>query len=75
VSEGVLNGVRDGLLQLEIFLPPEQKQQVKSKMTGTLLPTELTINLTGSEISLFLSVTPDNGITQCASKMSSVVSR
>jgi hypothetical protein len=64
VSEGVLDGVRDGLLQLEIFLPPELKQQVKrKKTTGTVLPTELTINSAGGEISLFLSVTPDDGIT------------
>jgi hypothetical protein len=50
-------------LQLEIFLPQELQQQMKSKMAGTMLSTELTINSAGGEISLVLSLTLDNGIT------------
>jgi hypothetical protein len=47
-----------------MFLPPEQKQQMKrKKTTGTVLPTELTISSAGGEITLFLSVTLDDGIT------------
>jgi hypothetical protein len=49
---------------MEIFLPPELKQQVENKKaTGTVLPTELIINSAGGEMSLFLSVTPDDGMT------------
>jgi hypothetical protein len=52
------------LLQLTILLPPERKQQPESKnMRGAILPTELTISSAGGEISLYLSVTLNDGIT------------
>jgi hypothetical protein len=67
VNEDILDGVRDVLLQLTILIPPEYKQQLKSKkMTGTVLPTELTINSAGGEVILFISVTLDDGITLTA---------
>jgi hypothetical protein len=45
-------------------MPPQLKQLVKGKTTtGTVLPTELTVSSAGGEISLFLSVTLDDGIT------------
>jgi hypothetical protein len=51
-------------LQLTVLLPPEHKQQPESKnMSGTILPTELTISSAGGEISLFISVTLNDGIT------------
>jgi hypothetical protein len=51
-------------LQLTILLPPECKQQLESKnMRGTVLPTEITISSAGGEISLFISVTLNDGIT------------
>ncbi|XP_021919541.1 uncharacterized protein LOC110829767 [Zootermopsis nevadensis] len=51
--------LRDGLLQLEIFLP----QEVKSNKTGTVLPTDLTISSAGGEISLIPSVALHDGLT------------
>lgn len=49
---------------MTILLPPECKQQPESKnMTGTILPSELAISSDGGEISLFISVTLNDGIT------------
>ncbi|PNF20594.1 NHL repeat-containing protein 2 [Cryptotermes secundus] len=57
--------LKDKIIEkLTILLPPECKQQPESKnMTGTILPSELAISSDGGEISLFISVTLNDGIT------------
>lgn len=57
--------LKDKIIEkLTILLPPECKQQPERKnMRGTVLPTELTISSAGGEISLFISVILNDGIT------------
>ena len=67
IANEVQYSVKVVLLQLTIILPPERMQQSKRKRkTGTILPTELKINSAGGEISLYISVTLETGITLTA---------
>lgn len=64
VENEMQDGVKVVLLQLTIILPPECTQQSKRKnKTGTVLPTELKISSAGGEISLYMQVTLETGIT------------
>jgi len=67
IANEVQDGVTVVLLQLTIVPTPERTQQSeKKKKTGTVLPTELTISSAGGEISLYISVTLETGITLTA---------
>jgi hypothetical protein len=60
----VQDGVKVVLLQLAIILPPERtRHSERKKKTGTVLPTELKISSAGGEISLYVLVTLETGIT------------
>ncbi|XP_069674037.1 NHL repeat-containing protein 2 isoform X2 [Periplaneta americana] len=52
--------------KLIMFLPREEDRLGRSKKSGTVVPTELTINSSGGEITLVLSVTLDEGISLTA---------
>jgi len=67
IANKVQDGVKVVLLQMTIILLPEHTQQSeRKKKTGTVLPTELKISSAGGEISLYVSVTLQTGITLTA---------
>ena len=67
IANEVQDVVKVVLLQLAIILPPERtRQSERKKKTGTILPTELKISSAGGEISLYISVTLETGVTLTA---------